>query len=95
MLLVALVQNQKIEMALAAILDFPVDMTSQRQTNARIGILVFDSPEKMSLNVYIGALVKNLIFQDGAGGHFGFWPLEKIPNIFARDMQAIFPLNGP
>ena len=26
----------------------------------------------------LGALVQKLIFQDGAGGHFGFGPLEKI-----------------
>ena len=29
----------------------------------------------------IGALVQNSIFQNGVGGHFRFWPLEKIAGI--------------
>ena len=43
----------------------------------------------------IGALVQNLIFQDGACGHFGFWHVEKNASILARDMVAKYFLNGP
>ena len=43
----------------------------------------------------LGALVQNLIFQYGAGGHYGFWPVEKNASIFARDMEANSFLNGP
>ena len=52
-------------------------------------------PEKVSLYMIIGALVQNLIFQNGGSGHFGFWPLAKNAGIFARDMQAKFFLNSP
>ena len=54
-----------------------------------------DLPEKVSLYTIIGALVQNLIFQNGAGGHLGFWPLAKNAGIFARDMGANLFRNGP
>ena len=38
----------------------------------------------------LGALVQNLIFQDGAASHLGFWPLAKNARIFGRDMGANF-----
>ena len=38
----------------------------------------------------IGALVQNLIFQDGAASHLGFWPLAKNAGIFGSDMGAKF-----
>ena len=49
----------------------------------------------MYLYKVIGALVQNLIFQNGVGGHLWFWPLEKIPGIFGRDMEAKFFIMGP
>ena len=39
---------------------------------------------KNYLYLILGALVQTLIFQDGAGGHFGFGPLAKNAGIFAR-----------
>ena len=56
---------------------------------------MLDIPEKVSLYMIIGALVQNLIFQNGGGGHFGFWLLAKYAGIFARDMGANFFLKGP
>ena len=56
---------------------------------------MLDIPEKVSLYMIIGALVQNLIFQNGGGGHFGFWPLAKNAGIFARDIKANFFLNSP
>jgi hypothetical protein len=56
---------------------------------------VLDLPEKVPLYMIIGALVQNLIFQNGAGGHLGFWPLATNAGIFARDMGAYFFLKGP
>ena len=49
----------------------------------------------MYLYKVIGALIQNLIFQNGVGGHFWFWPLEKIAGIFGRDMEAKFLIKGP
>ena len=56
---------------------------------------MLDLPEKVYLYMIIGALVQNLIFQNGAGGHLGFWPLAKNAGIFARDMGANLFLKGP
>ena len=56
---------------------------------------MLDLPEKVSLYMIIGDLVQNLIFQNGDGGHFVFWPLAKNAGIFARDMGALSCLNGP
>ena len=80
---------------MAAILEFYIKMKSQRQINIWFGILVIQFIEKMYLYKVIGALVQNLIFQDGVGGHLWFWPLEKIPGIFGRDMEAKFFTKGP
>ena len=49
-----------------------------------------DLPEKVSLYMILGALVQNLIFQDGAASHLGFGPLAKNAGIFGRDMGANF-----
>lgn len=43
---------------IAAILDFMVTIKSWRQTAARIGILVVDSPEKMSSYIILFALIQ-------------------------------------
>ena len=51
---------------------------------------MLDLPEKVSLYMIIGTLVKISIFQNGAGGHLEFWPLAKNAGIFARDMGLIF-----
>ena len=59
------------------------------------GILVIEFIKKMYLYKFINALVQNLIFQNGVGGHFRFLPLEKIAGIFGRDMEAKFLTKGP
>jgi len=51
--------------------------------------------KKVSFHVILRALVQQLIFQVGAGGHFGFEPLEKNAGIFGMDMFANFFLKGP
>jgi len=38
--------------------------------------------KKVSFHVILRALVQKLIIQVGAGGHFGFEPLEKNAGIF-------------
>jgi len=42
----------------------------------------------------LGGPVQKLIFQDGVGGHLGFGPIKKIPNIFARGIEAKFFIKG-
>ena len=54
---------------MAAILEFCIKMKSKRQINIRFGILVIEFIEKMCLYKVIGALVQNLIFQNGVVGH--------------------------
>ena len=49
----------------------------------------------MYLYKVTGALVQNLIFQNGDGGHLLFLPLKKFPKIFGRDMEAKFFIKGP
>ena len=56
---------------------------------------MLDLPEKVSLYMIIGALVKNKKFQNGVGGHLGFWPLAKNAGILARDIGANLFLKGP
>ena len=46
-------------------------------------------PKKVSFHV-----IQQLIFQVGAGDHFGFEPLEKNAGIFGRDMVAKFFSKG-
>ena len=53
-----------------------------------------DLPKKVSLCMILGALVQNLIFQDGAAGQLGFGPLAKNAGIFERDMGAKFFIKG-
>ena len=80
---------------MAAILEFCIKIKSKRQINIWFGILVIECIEKMYLYKVIGALVQNLIFQNGVVGHLWFWPLEKIARIFGRDMKAKFFIKGP
>ena len=58
---------------MAAILDIWVKMMFKRKSDVRIGILVVDLVEKVYLYLILGALVQKLIFQDGAGGHLGYF----------------------
>ena len=74
--------------AMAAILDFWVIMMSLRQTNVRIGILLEDLPEKVSLYVIFGALVQLKVFRTGPNGHFRFGPLAENASFFERDRVA-------
>ena len=55
-----------------------------------IGILVVDLVDKVYLYLILGALVQTLIFQDGAGAHFGFGPLAKNVGVFARGRVSNF-----
>jgi len=54
-------------------LGYWVKMMLYRQTDLRIGFLVVDLLEKVYSYMILGALVQKFIFQDGAGGHLGFW----------------------
>ena len=54
-----------------------------------------DSVQKVYLHLIVGALVQKLIFQDSAGGHFGFGPLAKNAGKFSRDRDSNFFLKGP
>ena len=54
-----------------------------------------DSVEKVYLHLIVGALVQKLIFQVGAGGHFGFGPLEKSASKIPRDRISKSFLKGP
>ena len=58
---------------MAAILDIWVKMILKRKSDVRIGILVIDLVEKVYLYLILGTLVQKLIFQDGAGGHLGYF----------------------
>ena len=80
---------------MAAILEFRIKIKSKHQINIWFGILVIKFIEKMYLYKVIGALVQNLIFQNGVGGYFWFCPLEKIARIFGREMEAKFLMKGP
>ena len=57
---------------MAVILDFGVKMMSKCQNDVRITILMVNLPQKVYSYIILGALVKMILFQDGAGGHFGF-----------------------
>ena len=80
---------------MVAILEFCIKIESKCQNNIWFGILAIEFIEKMYLYKVIGALVQNLIFQNGVGGHLWFWLLEKISGIFGRDMEAKFFIKGP
>ena len=55
-----------------------------------------DVPLKVSLSMILGALLQKLIFQDGAGGHLGFGPLEKNAGISGMDRGLhFFFIEGP
>ena len=58
---------------MAAILDIWVEMMLKRKSDVRIGILVVYLVEKAYLYLILGALVQKLIFEDGAGGHLGYF----------------------
>jgi len=58
-------------------------------------ILLVEIIEKMYLHKIIGALVQNLIFQNGFSGHLGYGRLEKNAGIFGRDMEADFFIKSP
>ena len=77
-------------MELAAISDILDKMVFERQIDVRIGILVVYLVEKVYLYFILDALVQKLIFQNGAGGHFGFCPLAKTAGIFARGRVSNF-----
>ena len=47
-------------------------------------------PQKVYSYIILGALVKKLLLQDSAGCHFGFGPLAKNADIFAKDMGLHF-----
>ena len=57
---------------MASIFDMWVKMMFYRQTDVRFDILVVDLAEKVYLYMILSALVKKLIFRDGAGGHLGY-----------------------
>ena len=58
---------------MAAILDIWVKMMLKRKSDVRIGVFVVDLVEKVYLYLILGALIQKLFFQDGAGGHLGYF----------------------
>ena len=81
---------------MAAILEFCIKMKSKHQINIWFGIPGYRIHRKKC--IYTRLLVpwfKTKFFQNGVGGHFWFWPLEKIARIFGRDMEAEFLTKGP
>ena len=48
----------------------------------------------MYLFIFVAFRCQKLFFHNGAGGHFGFTPLEKNAGIFARDTGAKYFLKG-
>ena len=48
-------------------------MMFKRKNDVRIGFLMVDLVENLYLYLILGALVQKLIFQDGAGGHLGYF----------------------
>ena len=78
-------------------LGFRGQIMSLHQMDARIGILMVNLPEKVSLHVILGAFIQMFIFQDGVRSYLLFHGLAKKKNgIFARDMEAkFFFIKGP
>ena len=58
---------------MAAILYIWVKKMLKRKNYIRIGILLVELVGKVYLYLILGALVQKLIFQDGAGGHLGYF----------------------
>ena len=50
--------------------------------------------KKVYLFIFVAFKCRKLFFHNGAGGHFGFPPLEKNAGIFARDTGAKYFLKG-
>ena len=50
--------------------------------------------KKVYLFIFVALYVKSYFFNNGAGGHFGFTPLEKNAGIFARDTRAKYFIKG-
>ena len=50
--------------------------------------------KKVYLFICVALICQKLFFHSGAGGHFGFTPLEKNAGIFARDTGAKYFLKG-
>ena len=50
--------------------------------------------KKTYLYIFVAPICQKLFFHNGAGGHFGFMPLEKNARIFARDTGAKYFLKG-
>ena len=76
-----------------AILDFTV-RKFYYQTDVKNGFLVVELSKKVYLFILVAFICQKLFFHNGAGGHFGFTPLEKNVGIFARDIGANFLLKG-
>ena len=58
---------------MAAILDIWLKMMLKPKSDFRIGILVVDLVEKVYLYLILGAVIPKLFFQDGTGGHLGYF----------------------
>ena len=50
--------------------------------------------KKVYLFIFVAFICQKLSFHNGAGGHFGFTPLEKNAGIFARDTGTKYFLKG-
>ena len=50
--------------------------------------------KKVYLFIFVAFICQKLLFNNGAGCHFGFTPLEKNARIFARDTRAKYFLKG-
>ena len=50
--------------------------------------------EKVYLFIFVAIICQKIFFQNGAGGHLGFTPLEKNAGIFAWDTGAQYFLKG-
>ena len=44
--------------------------------------------KKVYFFIFVAFICQKLFFHNGAGGHFGFTPLQKNAGIFARDIGA-------
>ena len=57
-------------------------------------VLVVELAKIVYLFIFVALICQKLFFHNGAGGHFGFTPLEKNAGIFARDTGAKHFLKG-
>ena len=80
---------------MAAILEFCIKMKSKHQINIWFESWLSNSSKKCIYTRLLVPWFKTKFFQNGVGGHFWFWPLEKIARIFGRDMEAKFLTKGP